>query len=772
MRRSFWQSAVVVMIAVVLMAGCHKKRKHRSGGNNTEAELTLQSPNGGETWSMGRAQTVVWTACDPASVVDIEYTTDGSTWNPLSMGRVNDGHAPVTVPTTPSTTARVRVTERASGDFDISDEDFSFAGIVVTSPNGGETWIADGSATVTWVSGGIAGTVDIEYALDGATWLPLVTGTSNDGSETITVPSTTSTTVKVRVSEAGGVVTDMSDDSFTIAGLVVTSPNGGEVWKTSLPATVTWMSAFAGTMDIELTTDGVVWVPLVLATPNDGSEILTVPSTPSTTARIRVSQTAGSRSDISDGVFVIQRLFETLSAGLANVSTCALAWGDYDNDGDLDLALAGWTGSAAVSRIYRNDGGGVFVDIGAGLTGAEDCSLAWGDYDRDGDLDLAIAGWSGAYASRIYQNAGGGVFTDIGAGLVGVSLGSLAWGDYDNDGDLDLALTGWNGSYISRIYRNAGGGVFTDIGAALAGVRYSSLAWGDYDNDGDLDLALAGYNGSGLSRIYQNAGGGVFIGFSTGLADVYGCQLAWGDYDNDGDLDLALAGDTGAVRSSAIYQNTGGGVFTNIGAGLTGVSNASLAWGDYDNDGDLDLALTGHTGSAPVSLIYRNAGGGVFTDSGAGLTGVFIGSLAWGDYDNDGDLDLALAGSAGIGSVSQVYRNNLGTPNAGPSAPAGLIATPGAGSVTFSWTAPADDHTPASGLNYNLRIGTTSGGSNTYSSMANSSTGYRRIPWLGLRQTTSATLALPSGTYYWSVQAVDSAFRGGAWAAEGSFVIP
>ncbi len=135
------------------------------------------------------------------------------------------------------------------------------------------------------------------------------------------------------------------------------------------------------------------------------------------------------------------------------------------------------------------------------------------------------------------------------------------------------------------------------------------------------------------------------------LTDVGNSSAAWGDYDNDGDLDLALAGsDAGGVRSSTIYRNDGGGVFTDIGAGLTGVDLCSLAWGDIDNDGDLDLMVCGAAGvGADECQIYRNEGSDTFVDVGAYLTGLDGCSLAWGDFDNDGDLDFAVAGGTAGG---------------------------------------------------------------------------------------------------------------------------
>ncbi len=350
--------------------------------------------------------------------------------------------------------------------------------------------------------------------------------------------------------------------------------------------------------------------------------------------------------------------FADIAAGLPGVYNSSAAWGDYDRDGDLDILLTGYDGSARIARVYRNDGG-VFTDIGAGLPGVYNSSAAWGDYDNDGDLDILLTGWAGsAPIARVYRNDGG-VFTDIGAGLHGVYNSSAAWGDYDNDGDLDILLAGDTGSgYIARVYRN-NGGVFTDIAANLPGVHSGSAAWGDYDGDGDMDILLTGYDGSGyiyIARVYRNNGDGTFTDIGAGLPGVYRSSVAWGDYDGDGDLDILLTGDTGSGPIARVYRNDGG-TFTDIGAGLPGVYVGSAAWGDYDNDGDLDILLTGYDGSARITRVYRNDGG-VFTDIGAGLPGVTSGSVAWGDYDGDGDLDILLTGWADSGPIARVYRND------------------------------------------------------------------------------------------------------------------
>ena len=353
--------------------------------------------------------------------------------------------------------------------------------------------------------------------------------------------------------------------------------------------------------------------------------------------------------------------FTDISAGLTGVDNSSVAWGDYDNDGDLDILLSGQdNGANLVAHVYRNDGG-AFTDISAGLTGVWFSSLAWGDYDNDGDLDILLSGQDsvGNRVTEVYRNDGG-VFSNISAGLTGVTASSVAWGDYDNDGHLDILLSGVDSgdNPVTRVYRNDGG-AFTDISAGLTDVWFSSLAWGDYDNDGDLDVLLSGRDSVGISvtRLFRNDGG-AFTNIITSLIGVRESSLAWGDYDNDGDLDVLLSGRSGGNPAARVYRNDGG-AFINIFAGLTGVLDSSVAWGDYDNDGDLDILLSGaDSGGNPVAQIYRNDGG-AFINIFAGLTGVLDSSVAWGDYDNDGDLDILLSGTdSGGNPVARVYRND------------------------------------------------------------------------------------------------------------------
>ena len=474
-------------------------------------------------------------------------------------------------------------------------------------------------------------------------------------------------------------------------------------------------------------------------------------------------------------------VFTDIEAGLTGVENSTAVWGDYDNDGDLDILLAGYDG-ASITKLYRNDDSDTFTEVATTLLGVQNGFTAWGDYDNDGDLDILLAGDTGSgNIARVYRNDGG-AFTDISAGLTGVSGIPGDWGDYDNDGDLDILLAGNTGSeYTTKVYRNDGGGTFTAFAIDLVGAVDSRTSWEDYDNDGNLDIIAPREAGSLNWSLYYNSQGTFYRTvrrLQVSRFDVP--KMFWGDYDNDGDLDIAMTGQISDFDEGSIFNNDRG-FFINTGfLDLCEVKNAWAAWGDYDNDGDLDLLLTGRQVSYPrdrITNVYRNNGDDTFTDIGAGLPGGEYGSAAWGDYDNDGDLDILLTGLGDSERIAGVWRNDGGwdefSANNAPSTPTSLKAEYDGTTVILSWDAASDDKTPAGGLSYNIRAGTASGSVDVASPMTNPSTGYRLIPDRGAAGSLlKARLAGidTSVTHYWSVQAVDTTFAGSAWAAEDELV--
>ncbi|MFN8548092.1 MAG: FG-GAP-like repeat-containing protein [Candidatus Eisenbacteria bacterium] len=473
------------------------------------------------------------------------------------------------------------------------------------------------------------------------------------------------------------------------------------------------------------------------------------------------------------------QLFTEVDPGLATSLYPSVTWADVDGDGDMDVLDTGsGRHDVAYSTIYKNNAG-AFVDSGITLLGLSRAAAAWGDFDGDGDLDLAMTGLTsaGITATQVYRN-NGATFAPVAGSFLAVFAGSVAWGDYDGDGDLDLLVDGipsqTSGTPVTRLYRNDGG-TFTSVAHPFPDCYVGTAQWVDYDHDGRMDLCLTGsVSGGGLiAGVWRNVGGGSFTNIGAGLPGTDLGFADWGDFDQDGDLDLALCGNSDQGFITRIYRNDAG-TLVDLNAGLLGEIWSSGGWGDFDDDGDLDLMVIGYEPIAQVnrSILYRNDGGS-FVDTGAAFHNVYLGGMSWVDYDNDGDLDLCLSGNEVGVNILVLYRNNGAVTNQPPSAPSGLAVSIDGSAVNFGWSTSTDDHTPPSALNYNLRIGTSPGGAEIMSPQALAN-GRRRLVALGNAQAgLSARIApLQVGvTYYWSVQAIDASFLGSPFAAEQSFTI-
>ncbi len=351
------------------------------------------------------------------------------------------------------------------------------------------------------------------------------------------------------------------------------------------------------------------------------------------------------------------------------------AWADFDDDGDLDLAVLGHPELA----YYRNDGDR-FVERtdAAGLRLPKGgIGLQTADYDNDGDADLYVTrdGWFGGGRNHMYNNQGEATFIDVtdaaGVGDPGSGF-CAAWGDIDQDGWLDIYVangTGATGDSTNVLYHSDGDGTFTDI-AAVAGVdsRAQSLstAFGDLDNDGDPDLYVCNFTEP--NQLLRNDGDLTFTDVTrdagVGAGEIDGFITFLLDYNNDGRLDIfvanwsqfdvvladRVAGQATSLRDRPIlYHNDGEGGFSDVTeeAGLLrALGTMSGVAADVDNDGWIDLYL-GNGGPAmgrrEPDTFYLNDGAGGFVDAteaaGLGHRGKSHG-VTFADYDRDGDLDL------------------------------------------------------------------------------------------------------------------------------------
>ena len=415
------------------------------------------------------------------------------------------------------------------------------------------------------------------------------------------------------------------------------------------------------------------------------------------------------------------------------------AWGDFDNDGRLDLFVVNEAGpltpappddvapSSAHAALYRNLGDGTFRDVTveAGVRlGGWGMGATWADYDNDGWLDLFVT----AYGDNVlYHNDGDGTFTDrtAAAGLSGHPgfWAGARWGDYDRDGFLDLYVTGYvhyrqlTGQAMTRqydveqpaginpssfaplanlLFHNTGNGTFTEV-AARAGLanetgRSLGAVWADFDDDGWPDLYVA--NDVSDNVLYRNLRDGRFadVSLAARVADYRGAMgLAVGDWDGDEDLDMFVT--HWLAHENALYSNRRaelrargaylpGLQFTDE-ADRFGVGQIALdfvGWGtsffDYDNDGRLDLfVVNGSTLErkddprflVPMrDLLFWNRGAGdgfydVSAVSGPYFAERYVGrGAAFGDYDNDGDVDVFVVNNGGPGLL---LRNDGGNRN-------------------------------------------------------------------------------------------------------------
>jgi len=479
---------------------------------------------------------------------------------------------------------------------------------------------------------------------------------------------------------------------------------------------------------------------------------------------------------LSFSLFLNAQLFTDITAGLTGLSNSHAAWGDFDNDSDLDLLMCGQTTSGIpTAKIFRNDSG-TFTDINAGLEGVTKGAAVWADYDNDGDLDFVLTGENSLNKTFLYRNDNG-VFTEISNNFEYFGDYSFAaWGDYDNDGDLDICFTG---GWETRLYINNSDHSFTESGLSFIGMAGSRIAWADYDGDGDLDFLLTGDTGGGMKAYLYKNNNGIFEEILLEITGLSSGSVEWGDYDNDGDFDILIMGFDDYIEQKAfVYRNDGNNVFANIYAGLPPTALGSAAWGDFDNDGDLDIAIAGKLAGCGsfTSAVYENVGNDFFNQvNNANLTAAERSFVCWGDFDNDTDLDLILTGiNSGGSSFTTIYRNDGSLPNFAPDTPTNLSFEASGSEVILSWDKANDTQTPQEGLTYNVCVGTQSGLYDICSPMASLNTGYRKVTAFGntsLNNMMKVNGLTEGSTYFWTVQTIDNTFEGSEFAPEQSFTV-
>jgi len=385
--------------------------------------------------------------------------------------------------------------------------------------------------------------------------------------------------------------------------------------------------------------------------------------------------------------------------------TPGVAWGDYDDDGYQDIYFSNGTqGYQWTNDLYKNNGNETFTRQSSAGTIVTDSythgGASWGDFDNDGDLDLVLAnpftrssGFTNYSRVTLYRNNNNGTFSSVSTSPLTdeqtTSKVMVGWVDFNNDRYLDVMVSNANFQGIAQnytMYVNNQNGTFSSVSNNItsnAKSARSGFSWADFDDDGDQDVVTCSGAPGQNTTLWMNTGsnwtGYVLIASGAGIGkDTQGAS--WGDYDNDGDLDVFVAnwGDqsAGAPEQNYLFRNdgkdgSGNPIFTRLDA-TSGIGeivtdtdySGAAGWADLDNDSDLDLFVGNDGGYAAGyrSRIYLNDGDGTFTRLSNTIfadSASFVRSGAWADYNNDGFMDILV----GRDGRNRLFENNGNTNN-------------------------------------------------------------------------------------------------------------
>jgi len=454
--------------------------------------------------------------------------------------------------------------------------------------------------------------------------------------------------------------------------------------------------------------------------------------------------------------------------------------GDYDGDNDLDLLFTGNQGT----KIFKNTNNTyTALNLTYSLFNGD---AAWCDLNKDNKLDAIVMGSTEEYGSttaetRIFINQGADVFNEMSHSIQGLAYGSLDVGDYDHDGDQDILICGKTTEPVTKIYRNDGNGLFTDTKTKIIQVTDGVARWGDYDNDSDLDIFISGtdFSGNPFSGLFKNNPDNSFTQVNSLFRIGKYSFAEFGDYDNDGDLDILLAGLHSSTVIPTVYKNLGNDQFSEI--PLTeDMRYNCVKWIDYDNDGLLDVLLIGNDW---YSLLYaeysrthkilRNFGNDTFREITYKRAKVDNDQrVCVADLDNDSDLDILQSSYDYNTDGRQIsfYENESYRDKTLPLPPSGLKATRRGKEIVLSWNKPSN----SAGLSvtYDIMVGTNPDFIDIVTPMSDTTSGYRMVACPGFINDTSYSLTLTEkGTYYWRVQAINNSYKGSDFSATGVFEI-
>ncbi|MEI8142414.1 MAG: FG-GAP-like repeat-containing protein [Chitinophagia bacterium] len=528
----------------------------------------------------------------------------------------------------------------------------------------------------------------------------------------------------------------------------------------------------------------------------------------------------GNASAYTQVIYSPKDPLQSIDNAIPGMYNAKFSWGDYNNDGLMDLAVIGQNDDIGnITKIYENKNGS-FQDLNLANRAFRYGDIKWVDLNNDGWLDLSIIGQSGA--AVVYQQLinNKGVFeVSTPTSVAGLKYANMTFGDYNNNGTLDMFTTGQdvNGNPKSFLYQNDGKGNFKvdpEFNAyfAVPDMYDADARFLDYDLDGDLDLIYSGTGTGGnpqggirvntlldpkitTNNYGQNSNNGYSYSMNLQMKNT---KLDIADMDGDGDTDIVAMGTARKYTGNTFidypqllllrnqtaeskdakfgsffsYNN----IYNATSIILDSVEKGDIKLVDFNNDGLVDITLAGRDVKAnPVTKFYLNEGGfGNFTLSkNASIPQYTEAAISWGDANGDGSMDMVISGNKLVGSSTSIYLNDQGENiNKAPSAPSNLkFIDQGQGRVLLLWDAATDDKTAPANLYYNLKLGTQPGLSDLRVIQVNPANDKLLTPNTSLIGSNQYYIELPPGVFYWSVQAVDGNYSSSKFASSQKIVL-
>jgi hypothetical protein len=478
---------------------------------------------------------------------------------------------------------------------------------------------------------------------------------------------------------------------------------------------------------------------------------------------------------------------------------------DLNGDGIPDIAIAnGSASSASPINVFLSNGSNYGNAISTPQAFYK-AKVAINDMNNDGQAELVVLGFDNTnvisqrlqlYIYQLHQNT---LIAKQITNLTSLTLASYDLGDYDNDQDLDIITTGQSIIGLKTyLYKNTtslsdDNIVFTQESFNALATKNGTIDFMDFDSDGDLDILITGENGSKFFRVYINAlneGINNWIAISQGLpAGITDAKIDIGDFNGDGYADLIYTGNQLGIGKVTVLNEFDPSSMSYVASdfSLGDIKDASVEFGDLDGDGDLDFCLAGSSPTEgnvfKIYLNYRNESAAVLNAESIPLSEnlISLSNFIQLKSDNSHARDLKKDPNKQILAVSNIQEMYLKkyTVNSNPQPPklVGVTELEGTSSaanttaIQLAWNSTIDDHTPSAALTYAIKVGTTQGGQDIMS--PNSTSNGLRITAEGgnAGHNLKWKLALPDGTYYWSVQAIDASLSGSLFSQTQKFII-